>query len=290
MTNRSRAARALVGPAAAVLCLAIAVRADAQTTAADPVSQARQFYNDQRYDDAIRIAEEARRSPAFADPASVVIARAHLERFRMTADRADLSAAREALKTVDATRLSPRDEVELEIGLGESLYLDDAYAFDDRYSAAAEEFELALGHADLLDATSRDLLFDWWAQSLDRQAQQGPETDRHPIYQRIVDRATAELARSSASLSATYWLAAGARGIDDLPRALGAAVAGWVRAGTFGPRGDALREDLDRLIVQVILPERAQQLAFGADPHPALELLQKQWTDVKGKWGKSEGQ
>ena len=68
-------------------------------------------------------------------------------------------------------------------------------------------------------------------------------------------------------MSATYWLAAGARGIDDLPRALGAAVAGWVRAGTFGARGEALRDDLDRLIVQVILPERAQQLAFGADPH-----------------------
>jgi hypothetical protein len=268
----------------------MAARVTAQTKAPDPVSQAREFYNDQRFDDAIRIADEARHSPAFADAASVVIARAHLERFRTTADRADLAAAREALKRVDATHLSPRDEVELEIGLGESLYLDDAYAFDDRYSAAAEEFELALGRADLLDAASRDLLFDWWAQSLDRQAQQGPETDRHPIYQRIVDRATAELARSSASLSATYWLAAGARGIDDLPRALGAAVAGWVRAGTFGTRGDPLRDDLDRLIVQVILPERAQQLAFGADPRPALDLLQRQWEDVKEKWGKGEGQ
>jgi hypothetical protein len=263
-------------------------RAAAQTKAPDPVSQARQFYNEQRFDDAIRLAEEARRSPALADAASVVIARAHLERFRTTADRADLLAARDALKGVDATRLSPRDHVELEIGLGESLYLDDTYAFDDRYSAAAEEFELALGHADLLDPTSRDLLFDWWAQSLDRQAQQGPETDRHPIYQRIVDRATAELAQANASPSATYWLAAGARGIDDLPRALGAAVAGWVRAGTLGARGDELRDDLDRLIVQVILPERAQQLAFGADPHPALDLLQKQWAEVKAKWGKAQ--
>mgnify|MGYP001552189339 CR=1 FL=1 len=289
MTNRSRAARALVWPAAGILVFTVAARAAAQTKAPDPVSQARQFYNDQRYDDAIRIAGQMRHSPALADAASVVFARAHLERFRMTADRADLAAAREALKTIDATRLSPRDEVELEIGLGESLYLDDDYAFDDRYSAAAEEFELALGHADLLDEASRDLLFDWWAQSLDRQAQQGPETDRHPIYQRIVDRAALELARSSASLSATYWLAAGARGIDDLPRALGAAVAGWVRAGTFGARGEALRDDLDRLIVQVILPERAQQLAFGADPHPALDLLQKQWADVKEKWGKADG-
>ncbi|HVT49183.1 MAG TPA: hypothetical protein VHD57_15445, partial [Vicinamibacterales bacterium] len=100
MTNRSRAVRALVGPATAILFLAVAARVAAQSKAPDPVAQARQFYNDQRYDDAIRIADQVRHSPALADAASVVFARAHLERFRMTADRADLAAAREALKAI----------------------------------------------------------------------------------------------------------------------------------------------------------------------------------------------
>ena len=221
---------------------------------------------------------------AIAAPASIVFARAHLEQYRAGSEVAGLEAARQALKGVDSTKLVPRDKVEFTIALGQLLYLDDQFTFDDRYGAAAEQFEVALGGADLLDTDGRDRLFDWWALSLDRQAQLGPEAERRPAYQRIVDRAEREMARDSAAASASYWLAAGARGVNDLPRAWGAAVAAWVRAASLGDRGAALREDLDRLVTQVILPERALQMAAGDDPKPTLASLEGQWKELKERW------
>ncbi len=273
-----------------LLCVSLglpAARANAQTPAPDVMEQARIAYNQQRYPDAIRLADEARQMPKFADVGSVVFARAHLERFRQSFDRDELVAAREALRGVDATTLVPRDRVEMLIALGQSLYLDDEHSLDDRFSAAAEQFEIALTQADLLDARGRDLLFDWWAGSLDRQAQQGPETDRLALYRRILERAEQELARHEESASATYWLAAAARGVNDLPRAVGAAMAGWIRAvAALGPRGADLQQDLDRLMMQVILPERARELATDADPRPTLALLEVQWAQLKQKWTK----
>jgi hypothetical protein len=269
-----------------IFAFLLAIASMAQTKTPDILTQAREMYNGEHYDDAVRLAGEARAIPAFSTAAAVVLARAHLERYRLTSNAADLTDAREALKAVDITKLVGRDQVEFLIGLGESLYLDDQYQFDDRYSAAAEQFELALARADELDAASRDLVFDWWALALDRQAQQGLESERRPLYTRIITRAEGELARRDSSASAAYWLAAAARGVDDLPRAFGAAVAGWVRAGAMGTRGDALRVDLDRLIVQVILPERARQLTAGADARQALEVLEGQWEQLKEKWGR----
>ena len=272
-------------PALAFLLLVLSSSmAFAQQRVADPVARARDLYNQQKYDEAAQAAADARNVPTHADAAAVVFARARIERYRQTSSADDLTAAREALKSVNASKLTARDEVEFLVGLGLSMYLDTDYVFDDRYGAAAEQFELALAHGDLLDAPSRDLLFDWWALALDRQAQLGPEAERRPTYARIVDRAEAELARSHASASAAYWLAAGARGVDDIPRALGAASAAWIRAGTLGPRGAALRQDLDRLMLQVILPERARQLTAGADARPTLAYLQRQWEELKGKW------
>ena len=250
----------------------------------DPMAQARRSYNEQKYEEAIAAATEARRVATSAAPASVVLARAHLERYRVTSNGADLIGARDALKAVDAAALSPRDQVELSIALGESLYLDEENTFDDRYSAAAEQFEVALGQADLLDVASRDLLFDWWALALDRQAQLGTEAGRKSTYRRIAQRAERELAENLAATSAAYWLAAASNGMDELPRAWGAAVAGWVRAGTLGARGAALREDLDRLVVQMILPERAKQIVVGGDARPVLASLQEQWQQLKERW------
>jgi hypothetical protein len=101
---------------------------------------------------------------------------------------------------------------------------------------------------------------------------------------RILRRAETELARDPQSSVAVYWIAAASRGADDLERAWGAAVAGWVRAGSLGPRGVTLRDDLDRLVVNVILPERAQQLAPGGDAQSALTILKAQWEELKKKW------
>lgn len=256
----------------------------AQAKAPDGLAQAREFYNAQQYDDAIRVAHAAREIPALAPAASVVYARALLERYRQTTQTVDLDLARKALKSVEVSELADRERVEFTIALGTSLYLDQSYNFDDRFSAAAEQFELALAHADLLDARARDQLFDWWAVSLDRQAQQGSEAARRPVYERILKRAEQELARDGFSAAGAYWLAASARGVGDLTRAIGAAVAGWVRAASLGDRGIALRLDLDRLMRQVILPERAREIIPSGDAHPTLALLEQQWTQVKENW------
>jgi hypothetical protein len=269
---------------AAAIILAIPVQAFAQTTVPDSLEQARVAYNDARYSEAVDLATKARSIPAISQAATVIFARAHLEQFRQTFERADLAAAREALRSVDISMLSPRDRVERLIALGVSLYLDDEHSLGDRFSAAAEQFEVALSKPDVLDATSRDLLFDWWAGSLDRQAQQGPESDRTALYRRILARSEDELKRNESSVSASYWLAASARGTYDLPRAAGAAMAGWIRAGALADRGQTLRNDLDRLMLQVILPERAREIATDSDPRPTLEALEEEWTQVKQKW------
>ena len=266
-----------------VCCLSLALMAQAKP--ADLLSEARAHYNEGRYDDAIRVASEARKHPELEAAALVISARAHLEKYRQLSQSADMEAARQAMKAVDVESLDERQRVELLLALGTALYIDETHGFDHRFSAAAEQFELAFAYVDLLDAAERDQLFDWWAGSLDRQAQQGSEPARRPIYQRILARAEAELEARPSSTAAAYWLAAATRGVGDLTRAIGAAVAGWVRAESLGRRGEALQIDLDRLMRQVLLPERAAEMVPDGDPRPTLALLESQWVAVKERWG-----
>jgi hypothetical protein len=48
--------------------------------------------------------------------------------------------------------------------------------------------------------------------------------------------------------------------------------------------GARLRVDLDRLVTDVLLPERARQLAPNIDPRPALSFLTGQWEEFKKTW------
>jgi hypothetical protein len=250
----------------------------AQVPPADALVRARQLYNRHDYAGAIAAASEARRSAPLADAAGVVLARAYLEQYRGSLEASDLDAARAVLEQIDSAKLAGRDAVEYTIGLGESLY------FDYQYGAAAELFGMALGRAESLDEDARETLFDWWAGALDWQAKSGPEDERKAVYARVLDGAERERARNERSAPAWYWVAAGARGTGDLDRAWGAAVAGWIRAPSFGARGGALRADLDRLVTQAILPERAVRLSPGADPRPTLTSLQTLWQALKEKW------
>ena len=244
----------------------------------DALSRARQFYNCQQYDAAIGAATEARQAPDLADAAALVLARAHLERFRMSANAADLMAARDALTRIHPARLPPSERVELIIGLGEWLY------FDDRAGAAAEEFELALAHVDQRNPNARERVLDWWASALDRHAQLGLESDRRPLYTRIVQRMEEELRRDAGSAVASYWLVAGARGSGDLERAWDAAIAGWVRAPLAGDRREALRADLDRIVSQAIIPERARRTSSPEDSVQAIAMMRGAWDVLKQTW------
>ena len=87
-----------------------------------------------------------------------------------------------------------------------------------------------------------------------------------------------ELAGHQSSAAAAYWMAAAAHAQGDLQAAWDAAQAGWVRAPLTSDRGEALRADLDRLVLRAIVPDRAK---VTAQPPESLRL---QWEQFKERW------
>jgi hypothetical protein len=246
--------------------------------AADQLAEARRLYNHSFYEEAIKAASDVRQDPATADEATLIIARANLERYRQSHDAAQLTAARESLKGIDTTKLALRSQAEFIVGLGEWLFLDD------RYGAAAELFDAALGRANDLGPSGRDRVLDWWATAMDRYAQVTPQ-HRIEIYQRTADRMQQELRERPGSTAAGYWLPAAARSMGDLDRAWQSAIAAWLRARVGPDRGATLRPDLDRLVESAIIPERARELAGpGRDPKDAADVMLAEWAQLKTAW------
>jgi tetratricopeptide (TPR) repeat protein len=241
----------------------------------DALARARDLYNRHMYDAAIKAAEDASRLPAVADAATVVLARAHLERFRDTHRVDDLNDARAALLRVDASRLSPRDGVDMVIGFGEALY------FDGQFGAAAELFDTALTSQNRIEGGARDRLLDWWADALDRNP--GAGSARESTYGRMLRRMEEEAQRDPRSMVAAYWLVVAARGVGDIDRAWNAAIAGWVRAASANPRAVELRADLDKYVTQVIIPERARRPPLNEEASRA-ESLRGEWGALKELW------
>jgi tetratricopeptide (TPR) repeat protein len=249
----------------------------------DLLTRARLLYNQQQYEGAIELALKARSLPNLASSAALILARAHLERFRQSPNPEDLTAARAALGELRPDTLPPRDRVELLIGLGESLYLDA------EFGAAAELFEGALVRSDQLGPAARERLLDWWASALDRRAQSQPVESRGPLYGRILDRMESELRWDSASATAAYWVVAAARGTGDLDRAWDLAIAGWVRTSYVHDGGATLRLDLNRLVLEGIVPERVRERASSeADRERVTASMESTWAMVKQQWSPKE--
>ena len=241
------------------------------------LAKARTLYNAGDFQGAIDAAAVARRAPQAADAAALVIARAHLERYRQGAEPADLAAAREALGAVHNTALTARDQLDLLVGLGQSLYLGEIYG------AAAELFDTALARGSALDDHDRLMLLDWWATALDREAQTiGPE-HRVAIFERIAARMERELRDDPGSAPANYWLAVAARGTGDVDRAWNAAIAGWIRSRLSPTSAATLRADLDRLVTQVLVTERARTRP-PREQAEAVTSLRAEWDPVKEQW------
>jgi hypothetical protein len=241
------------------------------------LAKARALYNAGDFDGAISAAAVSRRVTESADASALVIARSHLERYRQRADPADLAAAREALGSVRSAALTPRDQVDLLVGLGQSLYLGEVFG------AAAELFDTALSRATLLPERDRLLLLDWWATALDREAQTRAPERRTRIFERIGERMETELRQDPANTVANYWLAVSARGLGDVDRAWDAAVAAWVRSTLKPESAETLRSDLDRLVTQALIPERARTRPAREQPE-SLAALRAEWDLVKQQW------
>jgi tetratricopeptide (TPR) repeat protein len=249
--------------------------------AAEPASlaRARTLYNDGQYDSAIEAATEALKVAAATDAAALVLGRAYLERYRQRGDAADLTSAREVLHRVRQQSLAQRDRVDLLVGLGQLLFLGEAFG------AAAELFDTALAQSGGPGSRNRTLLLDWWASSMDREAHSRAADKRQPVFERMVERMESELRADPGNAPASYWLAVAARGMGDLDRAWDCAIAGWVLAPLNPETLATLRADLDRLVTQALISERARQRPLpGRDASDTATALLSEWELIKGQW------
>jgi len=242
----------------------------------DPLARARVLYNQHEFDAAVSQAEKARLTTPRADAADLIAARAYLERFRQSAASDDLTNGRDRLRRLDPQRLDSRERLEYIVGLGETLYLDG------EYGAAAAVFDSVLLGPDLLTADARERVLAWWADTIDRDTRlrvaSNVGADRSAGYLRVRARMQDELASHPSNAAAAYWLAAPARAQGDLQAAWDAAEAAWTRAPLAADRAAALRDDLDRLMTQGIIPERAKTTS---QPQAALVA---EWERFKDRW------
>jgi len=242
---------ALSVSSAALMILVTATSASATRV---ELAKARALYNQRQFDAAIDAARTAQKTPATLDSASVVLARAHLERYRERADPADLSAARTALGTIRATSLDARDRVDLLMALGEALF------FEDDYGAAADLFESGLDSALAAGQVAADAMLDWWGSAVERNAETLARAGRTEVFGRLGDRMTREIMRNPASGVAGYWVVVAVRGSGNATAAWDAAIASWVRARLAGEQSATLRADLDKLVLEGIIPVNYQKI------------------------------
>lgn len=257
------------------LLVALAVE-PAQASRAD-LARALALYNERQFDQAIEAAMAARKTPDTQDAAAVVLARAHLERYRERVDPADLSAAREALGAVRTTVLDQRERLEYVLALGQALFLED------EFGAAAHIFSSGVEQARGLDALLGEALVDWWGSAVEREADLAAPDERRALFQALARDMRDEQAQNPESAAAAYWIAAALRGAGDATSAWHAATAGWVRARLSGSRSASLRADLDKLVLQGIIPDRVSPLA-PADRAGAESQLRAEWELIKERW------
>jgi len=249
---------------------ALAAGADARAW----LVRARQLYNQRHFAEAIAAADRARLTPGLADAADLVAARAYLERYRASAAEDDLEAARARLRRADPLRFTPGERAEFIVGLGETLY------FEDAFGAAAEMLGPALDDGVDLPPEARERVVDWWASALDREARARPDAGRAAVYARIRARMREEVASHPGSGAAAYWLAVASLGDGDPSGAWSAAQAGWARATLASDHGAALRADLDRFVLTALVPVRARALDVAPD------TVRDGWERFKTGWTK----
>ena len=267
---------ALLKPVSSLAVALVLGGAVVSATRAD-LAKARSLYNQRQFDGAIAAALAAQKTPATADAATVVLARAHLERYRERVDPADLSAARAALGTVRVAGLDGRDHIDFLMALGEALF------FEDDYGAAALLFESGLDGAFAQGPVAGEAMLDWWGSAVERHADVLGRDQRARTFGRLRDRMALHLAQSPGSAAAAYWVVVGTRGAGDPAGAWDAAIAGWVRARMASSRSASLRADLDKLVIEGIIPDRVR----SAPPDKRAQMesdLKGDWAVVKERW------
>lgn len=247
----------------------------ARQQAADSLVRARQAYNEQRFDEAVTLAGQAAGEPSLAQSAALVRGRALLERYRRAGDVADVAVARQSLIGIDPHLLRDSERAELRLAMAELLFVDE------QFGAAAEVFARALEETSERQARTRVL--DWWASSLDRHAQLASDAERQRRYAQLLSGLAAESVETGVVL---YWRAAAYRGLEDFDRAWAVAIAAWIQAPLHatGSAVVTLRTDVDRLMREAIIPERARHAPPPADPAAVRVALSAEWDAIKARW------
>jgi tetratricopeptide (TPR) repeat protein len=271
MMPQSRAKHAMLA-----LLIGALMSASIEATRAD-LAKARSFYNQRRFDQAIEAATAAQKTPATSNAATVVLARAHLERYRERADPADLAAARAALGNVVTGDLESTDRVDFLMALGQALFLQDDYG------AAARLFESGLSSASAVGPDSLEAMLDWWGSAVERHAEALDRDKRPAAFARLGDRMAQELAHNPGSGAAGYWSVVAARGSGDAVAAWDLAIASWVRARLAGTRAATLRADLDKLVLEGIIPDLARTYPADQRERETSEL-RAEWELTKQRW------
>jgi hypothetical protein len=259
----------------AALVILLASFAAAQPRA--DLANARTLFNQRQFDDAITAAKVAQKVPASVDAATVVLALAHLERYRERANPDDLSAARVELGTVRVSNLDSRDHVDFLMALGEALF------FEDDYGAAATLFESGIDRAIAQGSETGEAMLEWWGSAVERHADALEREGRINSFRRLRDRMTRELARNPGSAAAAYFLVVATRGSGEPVEAWDAAIAGWVRARMAGARSASLRADLDKIVLEGIIPDRVSLLPVDRREQAESDL-RGEWAVVKERW------
>jgi hypothetical protein len=262
--------------------LALVLLWPALAAAQSDLEKARALYNAGQYDASMAAAASAKNKPAAASSATLIAARARLERFRQTNDPNELTAARADLVSLNPSMLAPQEIIEWQIGLGTALFLDN------QPGAAAEMFTTVLPTArGRLPAAEFDKLLEWWASTLSRVAESQSGAARKEAYGAMLSAVRAELERNPLSRPTAYWVVVASRGAGDFDGAWNSAFTAWIRAGAQ-PDGKQLRSDLDRFVTQTLIPERAQartgQRLDARATQAEIAALTEQWRTLAQHW------
>jgi hypothetical protein len=274
-----------IGAAGAAITLLLMLSPSLSAGQSD-LEKARALYNAGQFDESIAASATAKSKPAAAPSATLIAARARLERFRQKNDPEDLTSARADLASLNPRVLAPQEVIEWQIGIGTALFLDN------QPGAAGEMFTTVLPTArGRLPAAEFDKLLEWWGSTLSRVAESQSGDARKESYSAMLAAVRGELERDPLSRPTAYWVVVAARGAGDFEGAWNAAFTGWIRAGSQ-PEGKQLRSDLDRFVTQTLIPERAQaRTGQRLDARPTqmeIAAQTEQWSELGKHWSEPD--
>jgi hypothetical protein len=269
-------------PRRIAILVMLGLAAASPAAAQSPLERARQLYNAGELDASIEAAGAARLRPATAAAAALIIARARLEKFRLTATPEDLEAARTDLRTLNPQSLTRQELIEWQIGLGQALY------FENELGPASEWFRALIPSVRAsLPPADADRLLEWWAGTVSRLAESLSGEARTEKYRELLAVMERELERDPLARTATYWIPVACRGVGDLNRAWNAAIAGWIRARGLA-RPEELRSDLEQFVIRTLIPERAQsrtgQRVETKATATEIVSMTEEWKKLTGRW------